>query len=154
MTTMQRTILTMIVLSAAFWSPTTARAAVLFGDMDGNCLLEPEDVPLFILALTDRVAYDLVFPFVDADVIGDIDGSGTFDLGDIGPFSDLDSTVAAAGFSEVLDGPASAQTAPEPSTAVLATLGLLASAKKGVGFQNVNPKPLGNPWQSCFHSQS
>ena len=126
MTTTRRTVLTLIVLSATCWSPTTARAVPMLGDMDANGAVEPDDAPLFILALIDREAYDLVFPVVDADVIGDIDGSGLFDLGDIGPFSDLDFTVAAAGFSEVLDGPDSAQTAPEPSTAVLATLGLLA----------------------------
>ena len=85
-------------------------------NQDGN--ITAADVPLFILALTNRAAYDEMYPTVDADLVGDIDGSGTFDLGDTGPFSAL------------LGGPASAiaETVPEPSALTLAAFALLGLA--------------------------
>jgi len=43
--------------------------------------------PLFILALTDPVAFAAANPNVDADVVGDFDGNGILDLGDIAVFS-------------------------------------------------------------------
>jgi len=70
---------------------------------------------LFIQAIVARATYDLTYAFVNADVAGDIDGSGIFDLGDLGLFSGL------------FGGPASAEAVPEPSAWVL-TLLVLAAA--------------------------
>ena len=87
----------------------------LLGDMDGNNNLTSADMPLFIQAIVARATYDLTYAFVNADVAGDIDGSGIFDLGDLGLFSGL------------FGGPASAEAVPEPSAWVL-TLLVLAAA--------------------------
>ena len=94
----------------------------LLGDMDGNDLLNLADMPLFIQALVDRAAYDLTYAFVNADAAGDLDGSGTFDLGDTGPFSGLFSGPASASAT------ASAQAVPESSTLSLAVVLLLGIA--------------------------
>ncbi len=56
---------------------------VALGDMNGNGLVNLGDVAPFIQALVDRAAYDAQMYGVNADITGDIDGSGTFDTGDI-----------------------------------------------------------------------
>ncbi len=81
----------------------------MIGDMNGDGLLNLGDVSAFVLALTDRSAYDAAFPTILVESIGDVNGDLTFDLGDIGPFSAL------------FGGPGSAdaQSAPEPSSIAL-----------------------------------
>ena len=62
------------------------------GDMDGsNGATEPNgnDIHPFIMALIDRPSYELAYPNIDADVVGDIDGNGAMDGNDIKPFVDL-----------------------------------------------------------------
>ena len=85
---------------------------LLLGDMNGDSVVDVFDVPLFVQALVDRGAYDANgFP-VDADISGDVDGSGIFDLGDLGPFNGMFSAATAT-----------AQSVPEPSSWVLILLG-------------------------------
>ncbi len=88
------------------------------GDMNGDNNVTLLDVPLFIQALVNRPTYDSAFPAIDADVIGDMNQNGTFDLGDI------------TGFNALFAGPASAsaQAAPEPTTLSLAVVLLLGIA--------------------------
>ncbi len=62
---------------------------IIPGDMTGDGLVNLADVPAFVQALVDRPAYDAVYPLVNEESAGDIDGSGTFDLGDTGAFSVL-----------------------------------------------------------------
>ncbi len=93
----------------------------LLGDMDGDDNVTAADAPLFIQALVNRSTYDATFPLLDADVIGDINQDGTFDLGDLGAFSAL------------LSGPASAASVPEPSTFLLATFALFGAAERRRG---------------------
>ncbi len=90
----------------------------LAGDLDGDGLVTTADAPLFIQALVNRTAYDAAFPLLDADIIGDINQNGTFDLGDI------------ADFSAMFGGSASANTVPEPTTLSLAVVLLL-----GIGIR-------------------
>lgn len=82
------------------------------GDMNGDGGVNDADVPLFVLALTDRLAYETAQPEIDADVIGDFDGNGKLDLGDI------------AGFKSAAFGLASARAnvVPEPGCALLFAL--------------------------------
>ena len=89
---------------------------VTLGDMTGDGLVDPDDVPAFVLALVDPLAYDVLYPFVSEELAGDVDGSGTFDLGDL------------ADFSALLGGPASADAIPEPSALSLAVVLLLGIA--------------------------
>ena len=96
----------------------------ILGDMTGDCLVNLGDVPAFVLALVDRPAYDLTYSFVNADAAGDIDGSGTFDLGDTASFSGLFSGPATALLSE----PAVAPAVPEPTTLSLTDILLLGIA--------------------------
>ena len=70
------------------------------------------DVGLFIQALTDRDSYEANGFFVEADLNGDVDLSGTFDFGDLSAFSALLGDQAA--------------TVPEPATLTL--LGIALSA--------------------------
>ena len=83
-------------------------------------LINLDDVPAFIQALVDRAAYDAQGYVTNTDAAGDIDGSGTFDLGDIGLFSGLFSGPASAS--------ATAQAVPEPSTFSLAVVLLMSIA--------------------------
>ncbi len=88
----------------------------VLGDFDGDGNVTIADAPLLVEALTNRAAYDAHEFGVDADTIGDINGDGTFDLGDSGPLSAL------------LGGPASANAVPEPSAMLLADLSHLGFA--------------------------
>ena len=90
----------------------------ILGDMDGNGLVNLADVPAFIQALVDRPGYDVQGFVTNTDAAGDIDGSGTFDLGDTGLFSGLFGGPASA----------SAQAVPEPGTLSLALVFLMGLA--------------------------
>ena len=86
---------------------------LVLGDMDGDGNVDSDDVPLIIQALVDRATYDAngftgtTGFLIDADINGDIDGSGTFDLGDL------------AAYSALLGGLASASAVPEPTSVML-----------------------------------
>ncbi len=85
----------------------------ILGDMTGDGLVNLDDVPAFIQALVNRTAYDAQGYVTNTDAAGDIDGSGTFDLGDTALFSGL------------FGGPTSASAVPEPTTLSLAIVLLL-----------------------------
>ena len=97
------------------------------GDMNGDGNLTLADAGPLVLALVDRAAFDSAYPSVDADAVGDVDGSGTFDLGDLSAFSGL------------LGGPASSEAVPEPSAIVLA---LLALAGVAANARRARPQSL------------
>jgi len=86
--------------------------------MDGDNSVTAADVPLFVQALVDRASYDaLGFTTptgfrIDADLSGDMNQDGTFDLGDIKQFSMLFSPSTAAA------------NVPEPTSALLAVAAL------------------------------
>ena len=82
--------------------------SAMLGDMNGDLSVNAADVSLFIQALVDRASYNANGFFVNADVNGDVDGSGTFDLGDLSAFSAL-----------TFGGSASGSAAPEPTTITL-----------------------------------
>ena len=88
------------------------------GDMNGDDNLTSADVPLFIQALVDRVAYDALPFSVDVDLVADLNGDGRFDLGDLGALSALFSGPTSA----------SAGAVPEPTTLSLALILLLGIA--------------------------
>ena len=78
--------------------------SLVLGDMNGDFNVTVADVPLLILALVNRPAYDaLLFP-VNPNLNGDVNQDGTFDTGDLGPFSAI----------------------PEPGSALLALLAMSA----------------------------
>jgi len=86
------------------------------GDMDGSGAVNNNDVAPFVLALTDRAAYEAHYPLIDADVVGDIDGSGAMTNNDITPFVGL-----------LTAGP---QAVPEPATLALLAFGAAALLKR------------------------
>ncbi len=91
-------------------------ALLLLGDMNADGALNLGDVGPLVQALVNRTIYDAQYPSIDADLRGDADGSGTFDLGDI------------ADFSAMFGGSGSAQAIPEPTTLSLAFVLLMGIA--------------------------
>jgi len=88
---------------------------LMIGDMDGSGAVNNNDITPFVLALSDRPAYEALYPGIDADVVGDIDASGALNNNDITPFVNL------------LSGP---QAVPEPATTALLGLGVLALIRR------------------------
>jgi len=80
--------------------------STILGDMNGDFIVTIADAPLLVEALVDRPAYDAhLFP-VNPNLNGDVNQDGTFDLGDLRPFSAI----------------------PEPGSAVLALLAIASLA--------------------------
>ncbi len=100
------------------WDSLPDSVDFILGDMTGDGLVNLADVPAFIQALVDRAAYDAQGYVTNTDAAGDIDSSGTFDLGDTGAFSGLFGGPASA----------SASAAPEPTALSLAILLLMGIA--------------------------
>ena len=102
-------------------SPTNFAGAVgelvlpLLGDLDDSGGVDTGDVATFFQALVDPDQFEIDHPTVDAAVVGNINGDGLFDLGDIALFSGLFGGPASA----------SAQAIPEPATPSLAVILLL-----------------------------
>ena len=65
------------------------RVGGMLGDMNGNRLVNMADAPLIIQALIDRSGYDAAYPEINADQIGNIDRSHSFDFGDLTSFGQL-----------------------------------------------------------------
>jgi hypothetical protein len=102
--------------------------APLTGDMNGDHEFDFGDTTAFVLALTDRPAFETTFPGVNADVVGDMDGSGGFDFGDIVPFINmLNAPVSLAELSGAARTPV-----PEPASGALLVMGVVAVVGLGV----------------------
>ncbi len=84
----------------------------IVGDMNGDGVVNLDDISLFVLALVDPTGYDALCPSLDREILGDVNVDGTFDTGDLGAFSAL------------LGGPASAASVPEPSAWFLSLFAL------------------------------
>jgi len=87
------------------------------GDLNGDGSVTTDDVAAFVLALTNRAMYDAQYqlPYLFVELVGDVNGDGNFDFGDIGPFGDLFSeTSTSAGAAGV----------PEPTALALTILSL------------------------------
>jgi len=88
---------------------------LILGDMDGNRILDDNDVSPFIQALTNRSAYEAAHPgLIDADLMGDFDGNGLLDFGDVAQFSQA--------IANAVSGSAESSAVPEPPSALLITL--------------------------------
>ncbi len=88
--------------------------SLLAGDMNGDGVVDEEDAALFVQALTDRAAYDMAFPLINADIVGNVNLDGQFDFGDLVSFNGL----YASGF-------ASASAVPEPGVLAMMAWGWL-----------------------------
>ena len=66
-----------------------ARPVIRLGDMNGDGLVNQADAGVMVQALVDRSAYDSHGYPANADFNGDVDQSGSFDLGDLAAFDDL-----------------------------------------------------------------
>jgi hypothetical protein len=87
--------------------------APLLGDMDGNGLVDFDDVPPFVLGLNDAAAYGQQYG-VPPSLRGDIDADGDLDFDDISGFT-----------LRLTDNPTGGwQAIPEPATCLLACVGL------------------------------
>lgn len=59
---------------------------VTLGDANGDGVFNNSDIASFVLALTDSVAYQAMFPDVDPEVVLDMNSDGGFDNADIAGF--------------------------------------------------------------------
>ena len=59
---------------------------IILGDANGDSVFSNLDIAAFVLALTNPVAYQAMFPDVDPDVVLDMNGDGVFDNLDIASF--------------------------------------------------------------------
>jgi len=59
------------------------------GDVNCDGEVNNADIAPFVLALSDRDAYELAYPDCNLDAVGDIDGDGVFNNADIPAFVDL-----------------------------------------------------------------
>lgn len=87
----------------------TLEVLAVVGDLNGDNLVTEADVNPFVEALTNRAAYDLHGYGVNADLAGDVNGDGFFNLGDVGAFKSL----------IMSSGAGSAQSVPEPSVLLI-----------------------------------
>lgn len=69
-----------------FVSGSILHTEIAFGDASGDGVLNNADIAAFVLALTNAVAYQAMFPNVDPDVVLDMNGDGAFNNGDIAAF--------------------------------------------------------------------
>ena len=58
----------------------------MLGDANDDGVFNNVDIASFVLALTNPVAYQAMFPDVDPDVVLDMNGDGVFNNGDIAGF--------------------------------------------------------------------
>ena len=61
-------------------------ARLPLGDADGDGIFNNQDIASFVLALTNPVAYQTMFPDIDPDVVLDMNGDGEFNNTDISGF--------------------------------------------------------------------
>lgn len=94
----------------------TLKDLALLGDMNNDGVVTPDDVNPFVQALTHRAQYELQSYGADADLAGDVNGDGEFNLGDVGVFKALVASSA----------PDAAQSVPEPASALLMLFALVA----------------------------
>lgn len=106
------------------------------GDMNGDGLVNLDDLNPFVEALTDRAAYDLHDYGVDADLLGDVNGDGAFNLGDVGAFRALLASASSG----------AAESVPEPTallmSIVAAGLTLIGRRGKRGRLLRLTPEPL------------
>ena len=62
--------------------------AFVLGDANDDGVLSNLDIAAFVLALTNPVAYQAMYPDVDTDIVLDMNGDGVFDNLDIADFVD------------------------------------------------------------------
>ena len=95
----------------------------VLGDMDGNHLLDNQDIQTFELALTNSAAYLEQYPdLTDFRIRGDANMNGVFDNHDITSFEELLTGVAT--------NPDDASAVPEPSSCLLLGLALVLLAPR------------------------
>jgi hypothetical protein len=97
------------------------------GDMDGNDVVDQDDWDDFARALRDPEAYDLSFGFADRHLeAGDFDHNGLLDFDDIDKFAQyVSGSSAGASYETVLAAISQHLGIPEPSSALLISLGCL-----------------------------
>jgi len=103
-----RTVVTNFGNFAASWIGTTpSPGATMFvplsaGDMSGDGLVNLGDVNLIIMALVDPTTFAALYSHVNTQQQGDVDGSGTFDTGDLSAFAALFGPATATSTSLAL----------------------------------------------------
>jgi hypothetical protein len=98
----------------------------LRGDLDGNGVVNNDDIAPFVLALTNAAAFQNQYPNVTPQLAGDANSNGVFNNDDIAPFVSLLTGGGSAG-PEL--APLMALV-PEPASAALLALPLLGIAAR------------------------
>jgi len=89
-------------------------ALAMLGDLNGDGLINAQDINPFILAMTDLAAWQATYPSLDILTVGDCDDDGLFNAQDINPFVAIMTSGMTGG------GPV-----PEPCTLGLFAVGAL-----------------------------
>ncbi len=100
------------------WQLVHDPSSPLFGDLNGDAMVDIEDISPFMLALTNPLNYAAQFPGIDAEALGDINRDGRFDNADVDSFN-----VLLGGGPPLILDTSPGNSAPEPST-----IGLLAAS--------------------------
>jgi hypothetical protein len=105
------------------WQITHDPDAPLFGDLNGDDLVDLDDLTPFMLALSNPESYAALYPAIDAATIGDVNRDGRFDNADIDSFN-----VMLGGGPPLILDTSPANSVPEPATvALLAIAGAVAA---------------------------
>jgi hypothetical protein len=92
------------------------------GSMNGDSIIDGEDIGAFTLALRDPVAYEQQF-FIEGSVLGDLDDNGRLDFDDIDEFAELIAeSGAASSYQSAMAAIAGQLQVPEPSSNALASI--------------------------------
>lgn len=102
----------------AWWDVATLCLPQLLGDLNGDDLVNNQDIAPFVLALTDPAAFALAYPNVNLLAVGDINGDQSFNNQDIAPFVSL---LTGQGNQLGINEQTALNAIPEP-----ASLGMLA----------------------------
>jgi hypothetical protein len=105
------------------WQITHDPDAPLFGDLNGDDLVDLDDLTPFMLALSNPESYAALYPAIDAATIGDVNRDGRFDNADIDSFN-----VMLGGGPPLILDTSPANSVPEPATVALLAIAGAAAA--------------------------
>lgn len=122
------------------------------GDMDGSFTIDLNDLDDFILALVDPAAYQALYPAINPNIVGDINGDGQFNGLDIQPYVIVllgDQNPPTPNPMEFSTLPYATTSASLRMTAALATDEDSPPVQYQIEFVSGGPGGASSPWQAA-----